>query len=147
MNTDQPSRRLLSLREGFFNDGHWYVLSSTSLGGSGLTADQISGQLQTADPAVIQRLLRDGTCLPLFFDGDCALDGVQIVVGDLTSQEEAEWIGRIRSKLNIPCGEFMILGGALDEDFETAMEHFEAPDPHYVNFSKFRVEPGQYLVE
>lgn len=143
----EGTRRVMFLREGFFNDGPWYVLTSTSLGGSGLSAEEISERLQSGDGPAIQQLLRDGVCLPLFFDGDCALDHAVVVLGDLTPQEEAEWIGRIRSRLEIPCGEFMVLGGALEEDFETAMEHFEAPDPHFVNFSKFRVPPGTYLVE
>jgi hypothetical protein len=140
-------RQVLPLREGFFNDGHWYVLTSTSLGGSGLSAAEISERLQSPDPDGIRQLLRDGVCLPLFFDGDCALDQTHVVVGDLTPREESEWIGRIRSRLEIPCGEFVVLGGALDEDFETVLEHFEAPDPHFVNFCKFRVGPGTYLVE
>jgi hypothetical protein len=70
-----------------------------------------------------------------------------VVVGDLTPQEDAEWLGRIRSKLKIPCGEFLILGGALEEDIATAISNFEAPDPHFINFSKFRVDQGTYLVE
>src|SRR5262249_60048154 len=85
---------------------------------------------------------RDGICLPFYIDGDCAMDSGSLVFGNLTVQEEAEWIGRNRSKLKVSCGEFMILGGAIAEDFETALEHFEAPDPHFVNFSKFRVAPG-----
>lgn len=141
------SRRVMPLREGFFNDGHWYVLTSTSLGGSGMSAAEISEQLQEADPPVIEDLLRRGVCLPLFFDGDCALDSAHVVLGDLTPQEDAEWIGRIRSKLEVPCGEFLVLGGGIEEDFEVALEHFDAPDPHFVNFCKFRVPPATYLVE
>jgi hypothetical protein len=143
--TDTAAPQRLPLRKGFFNDGPFYVLTSTSLGGSELSADDFVEKLTACDRETTERLLHDGVCLPLFFEGDCALDHSQVVIGNLTAQEEAEWIGRIRGKLNIPCGEFL-LQGAFDE-IEDALESFEAPDPHYINFCKFRVEPGTYLVE
>src|ERR1041384_6382190 len=122
-------RRVLNLREGFFNDGHSYMLTSTSLGGSGLSPAEIAGRLQ-GNAQDVQQILRDGICIPLYFDGDCALDDAVIVIGDLTPQEDAEWIGRIRAWLNIPCGEFLFLGGGIEEDFESAIENSEA-DPSF----------------
>lgn len=145
--TDSPTRQVVPVRESFFCDGAWYVLASSSLGGSGLSAAELGAKLQEDDPAVIARLLTDGVCFPLHFPGDCALDDAVIIVGDLTEEEEQEWIGRIRSKLEIPCGEFMLMGGGLDEDFEVALPNAEAPDPHFVFFQKVSVPPGTYLVE
>ena len=140
-------RRLYSLGD-FFNDGPCYVLSSTSLGGSGMSADDIAAMLESDSEAHKRQLLQDGVCLPLFFPGDCAMDEALIVVGDLNEQEEAEWIGRVRGKLEIPCGTFMLMaGGNLPQDFEEALAHFQAPNPHAVHAVKVSVEPGTYLVE
>lgn len=148
MSKGEDSRRLLPLREGFFCDGHEYVISSTSLGGSGLTPSALVEQLQVDDPERISDLLRRGICLPLTFDGDCALDSAKVVLGDLTPEESEEWIGRIQSRLEVPCGEVLLLGGGgFEEDWETAIAEFEAPDPAFVNFVKWKVEPGTYLVE
>jgi hypothetical protein len=137
-------RQVLPPCRSFTNDGHWYALTSTSLGGSGLTSNQISERLQTAR---LRHLVRDGICLPLSFDADRALDNAYIVVGDLSAAEEAEWIGRVRARLKIPCGEFLLLGGAQEQDFEAALKSLKPRDPHYVTYCKFAVAPGDYVVE
>jgi hypothetical protein len=148
MMTSAQNRQVIPVSDSFFNDGAWSVLSSTSLGGSGLSADEIVTKLQSEDEKDIEKLLQKGICLPLFFPGDCALDNVVIVIGDLTDQEEREWIGRIQSKLEIPCGEFLLLGGGgVEDDWEDAIAHFTAPDPDFMYFQKFKLDPGSYLVE
>ena len=131
----------------FFNDGHWYVLTSTSLGGSGLDPESISARLTEEGAGSIPELLRDGVCLPLYFDCDCAMDDAVIMVGDLSAREEDEWIARIRTRLEIPCGEFVFMGGGADEHFEEALATFEAENPDAIGFVKVRVPPGTYLVE
>ncbi|WP_238154192.1 hypothetical protein [Synechococcus elongatus] len=141
------SQQVLPVDQRFFNDGAWYVLSSTSLGNSGLEPSQIVEQLQ-GDIEAIQALMSAGTCLPLFFLGDCALDQVIIVVGDLTDEQEREWLGRIQSYLHIPCGELMLLGGGgCEEDWKIAINHQIPPNPHLFNFQRFTIPPGDYLVE
>jgi hypothetical protein len=40
---------------------------------------------------------------------------VRVVLGELTPQEEEEWVARVRWKLNLTCGA-MIVSGILDED-------------------------------
>ena len=140
-------RKVSPVHESFFNDGHWYVIASSSLGGSELSADEIAGKLQTEDEEVISDLLKRGICLPLYFGADCELDNVVFIEGDLSEQEEAEWLGRVRSKISAPCGEIMLMGGGMPEDFEDALPNFEPPDPHYRYFHKIKVEPGDYLVE
>ncbi|AFY39051.1 hypothetical protein Lepto7376_2794 [[Leptolyngbya] sp. PCC 7376] len=140
-------RQIIPIHEGFFNDGYWYVLGSTSLGGSGLTAKEIGDRLQSHEPDVLQNLLEKGICLPLYFPADCCLDDALIVVGDLTEKEEQEWIGRLQGKLHIPCGEFMVMGGGLPEDFEEALTQFSPSDPYNQAFQKVKVTPGTYLVE
>jgi hypothetical protein len=143
----QVDRQVIPVEDAFFNDGHWYVLTSTSLGGSGLTAKQLADQLQADQPEVMLNLADAGICLPIFFDGDCALDSAVIIVGELSSQESSEWFARIQAHLAIPCGEFMIMGGGLEEDFDVALNHEIAPDPHFVFFQKIKLPPGQYLLE
>jgi hypothetical protein len=123
------------------------VLASSSLGGSGLSAKLLGDYLQTEDPETMLDLVRRGICLPLYFDGDCALDSAVVVLGDLSPQEEAEWFLRVRGQLNIPCGEFLLMGGGMEEDFEVALPNASAPDPDFVFFQKFKVPPGQYVVE
>ncbi|QFZ91240.2 hypothetical protein [Synechococcus elongatus] len=141
------NQRVLPVDQRFFNDGAWYVLSSTSLGNSGLEPGQIVDQLQGGVEA-IQQLIAEGICLPLFFPGDCALDQVVVVLGDLTPEQEREWLGRIQSYLHIPCGELMLLGGGgCEEDWEVAIHHATPPNPHLFNFQKFTIPPGDYLVE
>lgn len=140
-------QQVIALHEQFYNDGAWYVLSSTSLANSGLNPEEMVSKLQ-GNQEDMQQLLADGICLPLFFPGDCALDGAVIVVGDLTAEQEREWLGRIQSKLHIPCGEFMLVGGGgCEDDWEAAINYFAPPDPHLINFQKVRVSPGDYLVE
>jgi hypothetical protein len=140
-------RKVIPLGEGFFNDGYWYVLSSTSLGGSGLTAAEIADRLEVERADHKEQLLRDGICLPLYFDGDCAMDRAVIVIGDLSEQEASEWVGRLRSTLEIPCGELMIMGGGDEESFEEALASFEPEDPEDTRFQKVKVDKGRYLVE
>lgn len=141
------NRKVTPVHESFFNDGHWYVLSSSSLGGSGLSGDEIADKLQSEDDEVVNSLLKKGVCLPLYFGADCELDSVVFIEGDLNEREESEWIGRIRSKLEVPCGEIMLMGGGMPEDFEDALPNFEPPNSHYRFFHKLKVEPGSYLVE
>jgi len=142
------SQTIFPLDTRFFNDGAWYVLSSTSLGNSGLNPEQLVNTLQ-GDPSGVEQLMADGICLPLLFPGDCALDQVAIVLGDLTAEQESEWLGRIQSHLHIPCGEFLVMGGGgCEEDWEAALENPAPPDPDLLfNFQKFKVPPGDYLVE
>lgn len=141
------NRTVIPVRDSFFNDGYWYVLSSSSLGGSGLSANDIGDRLQTQDPTIMQNLLQRGVCLPLYFPADCCLDHAVIILGDLNPIEEQEWIGRIQGRLEIPCGEFMMMGGGMAEDFEIALSNFEPPDPNFSFFQKIKLEPGTYLVE
>ncbi|HEY9695734.1 MAG TPA: hypothetical protein V6D10_00465 [Trichocoleus sp.] len=141
-------RQSIPLSTAFFCDGHYYVLTSASLGGSGLQPEEISDALSQSDEQQIEALLRRGVCIPLFFDGDCALDNNTVVVlGDLTEQEKQDWIGHLSWKLNIPCGQFIILcGGGDGEDFAYAISG-NPPDPHYQFFQAIEVPPGEYLVQ
>lgn len=143
--TQRTVRTVIPIHKDFFHDGHWNVLSSTSLGGSGLSPAELASILQSENPERIKDLLRRGICLPLYLDCDCALDNVVFVLGDLTEQEEAEWIGRLQMRLEIPCGEFMLMGGGLEENFDVAVQHFEPPN--FEPFYKIKLKPGSYLVE
>lgn len=142
------SRQVIPINEDFFNDGHWYVLSSTSLGDSHLTSEQLVNKLESNDEEVILDLAKQGICLPLFFDADCELDNAVIIIGDLTEQEQHEWVGRIQAELNIPCGEFLLLGGGgVVDDWDIALSHNEPPEPDFMFFQKVKIPAGRYLVE
>lgn len=107
----------------------------------------LSTYLSHADPAVIKDLLQRGICIPLFFDGDCALDNhTLIVLGDLTQEEAENWIGKITWKLNIPCGKFILLCGGGDADELMDAISGDPPNPNYHIFQTIKVPSGEYLV-
>jgi hypothetical protein len=140
-------RQTISISKNFFCDGHCYVLTSASLGGSGLSVDEMSDILLEGNQDKTLELVKKGVCLPVCFEGDCALDSETLfVVGDLSEQEEKDWIARLRSKLNIPCGKLIICCGCLAEDLEPAVAG-EKPDPHYEIYQVIDVPPAEYLVE
>ncbi len=131
----------------FFCDGASYVITSSSFGGSSLTPQILPELLQNGDEKVINQLLGEGICLPLFFPGDCALDGAIFILGDLTLIEEQEWIGRIQSKLKIPCGKLLVVcGGGSPEDFEGAIAG-NGINGYTDYFCVLDVPKGDYLVE
>ncbi len=130
-----------------FCDGHCYLLTSASLGGSGLTANQVSEILFKADESKVIELLEKGVCFPVCFVGDCALDSNTLfVLGDLNGQEENDWIARLAWKLNIPCGKLILCCGCLAEDLEPAVLG-EPPEENFVIYQVIEVPPAEYLVE
>ncbi len=144
---DRSAPRLaVALPERFFCDGPYYVITSASLGGS-VTAEALADTLSRGDEQGIERLLAEGACLPLFFPGDCAFDSAIVVVGDLTEQEESEWIGRIRSKLNVPDGKLLILCGGGEADFTRGAMTGKGVNGYTSYFTTIDVPPGNYLLE
>jgi hypothetical protein len=142
------SRRSIPISKPFFCDGHYYVLTSASLGGSDLEPAELAQVLARAEASEIENLLRRGICLPLVFDGDCALDSNTIfVLGDLTEQEERDWIGRLVWKLNIPCGKLILLCGGGDAEELAYAISGNPPKPNYEIFQVIDVPPDNYLVE
>jgi hypothetical protein len=141
-------RQSIPISKEFFCDGHYYVLTSASLGGSSLNPEELSDILARSETQEIEELLRRGICIPLFFNGDCALDSHTIFVfGDLTEQEEHDWIGRLAGKLNIPCGKFIILCGGGDAEELAYAISGNPPKQHYEIFQVIEVPPTDYLVE
>lgn len=148
MTDTAQTRRVVPIHDEFFCDGHYYLLTSSSLGGSGLTAEDVSEGVGVGDPATITDFLNRGICIPLMFDGDCAMgDGTTFVFGDLTEAESRDWIGRFAWKLNIPCGKFVLLAGGGDADELAHAISGEPPEEHYEIFQVIDVPPGEYLVE
>ena len=141
-------RQTISISDGFFCDGASYLLTSSSLGGSGLTAEEVQDIIfEESDEKTTRLLLEKGVCLPIFFPGDCALDGeTEFVIGDLTEREEQAWQARLVWKLNIPCGKLILCCGCLAEDLEPAING-EKPDEHYEIFQVIDVPPDEYKVE
>jgi hypothetical protein len=135
------------LSNEFFCDGHCQVLTSSSLGDRGVTAQELSQTLFSGDEGKIIELLRKGVCFPVCFIGDCALDNNTIfVLGDLNEQEERDWIGRLSWKLNIPCGTLILCCGCDEYDLNQATSG-QPPDENYVIFETIKVPPAEYLVE
>jgi hypothetical protein len=132
-----------------FCDGSTYVLTSESLGRSGLTPAELSAILfgESSGDVTVEDLLRDGVCLPLLFEGDCALDQeTTFVVGDLGEQEQRDWIARLAWKLNVPCGKLLLVGGCAAEDLERACSG-KRPKKRSVLHQRIEIPPGEYLVE
>jgi hypothetical protein len=73
---------------------------------------------------------------------------VRVVMGELNSQEEEEWVARVRWKLNLSCGAMVVSGIADDEEDEfinmpSAKELKNGDDLQcYIE-----VAPGMYQVE
>ncbi len=141
-------RQTISISSGFFCDGHCYLLTSASFGGSGLTAEEMQNILfEENDEKTTRLLLEKGVCFPVCFPGDCALDSATLfVLGDLTEQEARDWQARLAWKLNIPCGKLILCCGCLAEDLEPATEG-EKPDPHYEIYQVIDIPPDEYAVE
>lgn len=135
------------INQEFFCDGSSYLLTSSSLGGSDLTAEEVSETLFEGNQEERLELFKKGVCFPIVFEGDCALDRNSLfVLGDLSEEEEKNWIGRLAWKLNIPCGKLILCCGWCDEDLERAVA-LETPDEHYVIHQIIDVPPDEYLVE
>lgn len=139
------SRRALPLKENYFCDGPYYLLTSQSIGG--LSPDELANKLSGGNDVEIGKLVEAGVCLPICFPGDCAMDKAIIVFGELSSQEESEWIGKISSKLEIPCGKFIFqCGGGDPSDIEGSVSG-SGMSGFCDYFQKFDVEPGTYAVD
>jgi hypothetical protein len=145
--TNESSTRI-PISPEFFCDGHFYVLTSTSLGGSSFTPSDISNILGESNEGGIEQLLQQGVCIPLYFDPDCELDGCTLfVLGDLTEEEENQWVGKLSWKLNIPCGKLVLLCGGVDEGELAHAISGDPPEEHYEIFQVIEVPPDEYLVE
>jgi hypothetical protein len=148
MATPRPVDMQVPIDKEFFCDGHYYVLTSSSLGGSGLSAEEVADVLGEGAPDRMNDLLQRGVCLPLFYDGDCAMDGDTVfIVGALDSEHERAWIGRLRSRLEIPCGRLVLLAGGGDPDGLARALSGKPPDPDYVVHQTIEVPPGTYDVD
>ena len=98
------------------------------------------------DESVASLVLR-GAMMPMALYQD---DGytVRFVVGDLTPQEDAEWVARVDWKLHVPCGEVLV-SGILTPDFEREFAEIVPAEPggSYWAGAYVRVPPGDYRVE
>jgi hypothetical protein len=116
-----------------------------SLGGlsPSTLADVWEGKAQES----VATLVRRAAMMPMSLYQD---DGysVRIVVGDLTPQEETEWVARVDWKLHVPCGEVLV-SGILTPDFEREFAEI-VPAEHggsYWAGAYVSVPPGEYRVE
>lgn len=137
----------IPISPNFFCDGDGYVLTSTSLGGSGLTPSQVSDIVLDGSAQDIAPLLAQGVCMPILFESECALDKRTLfVLGDLTPEHEQTWQARLTWKLEIPCGKLVLLCSCTPEELAYAISG-SPPKEHYEIFQVIDVPPGSYLVE
>lgn len=148
---NQPPRQIpprqIPISPHFFCDGNGYVLTSSSLGGSGLTPSQISEIVLNGSAEEMAPLLAAGICLPVLFDSDCALDrGTLFVLGDLTPEQAQTWQAQLTWKLAIPCGRLILLCSCLAEDLAHAISGRPAQEHHEI-FQVIEVPPDSYQVD
>jgi hypothetical protein len=92
-------------------------------------------------------LVKRGAMMPMDLYQD---DGylVRFILGELTEQEEAEWVARARGRLEVSCGQVLV-SGILTPDFD---REFASIMPAEANGSYWagayvEVPPGSYQVE
>lgn len=137
----------IPIDKNLFCDGHGYLLTSASLGGSDLTAAEVSATLFSGDRQKCLELIKKGICFPVAFEGDCALDEHTVfLLGELDEREEHDWIARLAWKLNIPCGKLVLCCGWAEEDLTPACAG-QPPEENYVVYQTIDVPPDEYLVE
>lgn len=145
MSDDSTTR--IPIDPELFCDGHGYLLTSSSFGGSGMSASTISEILFNEKTEKAREMIRDGVCMPVVFEGDCALDESTVfLLGDLSEEEERNWIARLSSILKIPCGKLVVCCGWADEDLAPAAEG-KPPEEDYVMYQVIELPPGDYQVE
>jgi len=138
----------IPLDENFFCDGAYYLLTSHSLGKSGIDPHALADILGSPTASQMNDLLRKGVCLPLAFEGDCAMDGGTLfVVGELDARHEKAWIACLTSKLSIPCGKFVMLCGGGDGDGLARAVSGKPADEDYCIYQTTDVPPGDYRVD
>jgi hypothetical protein len=148
MSAPEPINKTVPLDENFFCDGAYYVLTSHSLGGSGIEPGALADTLGSATAASMNALLRKGVCLPLAFNGDCAMDGGTLfVVGELDAKHESAWIGRLTAKLSVPCGKLVLLCGGGDAEGLARAVSGKPADEDYCIYQTIEVPPGDYRVD
>jgi len=132
----------------YFCDGETVVLVSQSLGGSGISPEDVSATLLDGPAGAVEDLLRRGVCLPVGFGTDCALDSSTLfVVGDLDDAHERGWVASVTGWLAIPCGKLVLVcGGGAGDELARAVSGKPA-DPDYCIYQTIDVPPGNYRVD
>jgi hypothetical protein len=148
MGKPEAVNKTIPIDEDYFCDGHFAVLLSQSLGGSGIDPHKLADILGTGEPESMKDLLSRGVSLPIFFGTDCAMDGGTLfVLGELEERHQEAWIARLSSKLAIPCGKLVLLsGGGRGDELARAISG-KPPDKDYCIYQTIDVPPGDYRVE
>jgi len=118
-------------------DGSWPCLTARGFV-AGLSAAERE-QLRGGGDA-LRRARKAVLVLPLALQNRPAGFTAQVVLGPVSAQQEAEWVGRLAGRLKIPCGCLVI--GEIDELFRDP-----AQEPREILVAHVAVPPGEYLVE
>lgn len=144
----QAVNKTIRIDEDYFCDGHYAVLLSQNLGGSGMDPHQLADILGRGERKAMEDLLRRGICLPVCFGTDGALDSESLfVIGDLDERHEKAWIARLTGKLAIPCGKLVLLSGGGDGDELARAVSGKPADKDYCIYQSLDVPPGDYRVD
>lgn len=148
LSESHPDNTTVPIDPEFFCDGHYVVLLSRSIGGSGISPHELSEILGGGSAEAMSDLLRRGVCLPICFGTDCAMDsGTLFVVGDLDDVHERGWVARLTGMLAIPCGRLVLVcGGGIGDELARAVSG-EPADPDYCIYQTIDVPPGDYRVD
>jgi hypothetical protein len=109
-----------------YNEATGFTIHSGSMNGN--TREELDEDLCQS--------VRDGLVIPIELVQDNSLVVRVLVNEDLTPEEDEEWVGKIVSKLQVPCGKLVVEGG-FDPDTEDDDE-FTA---------SMQIPPGDYRVE
>ena len=145
--TTSTKRKVVPLRENYFCDGAYYLITSSSLGG--FTPEALAAKVSGSAESDMSELISSGVCIPVAFQGDCAMDRAVIVVGELTAQEDSEWIGKITGRLKIPCGKLIVTcGGGDAETLHGAVSGKGLGASNFTDyFQVVEIPAGDYLAE
>jgi hypothetical protein len=116
-----------------------------SLGG--LTPGELAKVWMGEGGESVGDLVERGAMMPMDLYQD---DGylVRFILGGLTEQEDAEWVARARSRLEVPCGQVLVSGiltPEFDREFASIMPA-EANGSYWAG-AYVEVPPGSYRVE
>src|SRR5688572_22892581 len=105
-----------------YNEATGFSIHPRGMGG--MTREELGEDLP--------RHVWEGLVIPVSLEQDSCLR-VRVVIGDLTADEEGQWVGRIAWKLTIPCGTLAVEGG-LDprvSDEDRFVQFVEVPPGDY----------------
>lgn len=110
-----------------YNESTGFVVTSVGLA-AGARGDDVD--LGAPGDKAWKKVVQAGLVLPVELVQDDPVVVRVIVDEDLTDDEEAEWVGRLEAKLDLPDGKLALCGGTelLEEGLESAEDYLQVLD-------------------